>query len=42
MYEWLALDLTRQRQERATRLAERARLEREARPSRRRLRSKGE
>ena len=35
MYEWLALDLSRQRQERATRLAERARLEREARPSRR-------
>jgi hypothetical protein len=38
MYEWMAWDLYKQREARATRLAERARLEREARPSRRRPR----
>jgi hypothetical protein len=41
MYEWVMWDLQKQREAHATRLAERARLEREARPSRRAKRTKG-
>jgi hypothetical protein len=41
MYEWMAWDLHKQRTEHANRLAERARLEREARQSKRPTHTKG-